>query len=367
MSLNFLDFSRRELRDEYLRRTDAPWIIGYSGGKDSTLVTQLVFEMLLSLPRSDRKRAVHVVGNDTLVESPLLAAHFGASIAKIAEAAESLRLPVTCTVTTPKPEQTFWVNVIGRGYRPPSRIFRWCTERLKIDPTSGHIRRLVSVAGRSILLLGVRSDESKARAESIAKHGQERLNQHSDLKGCLVFRPISHWTTDEVWGYLLQNPAPWGGRHRNLVTLYKNANGECPLVLDKSAAAGCGTSSSRFGCWTCTVVDKDKSGESLADAGHAGYDELLEFRDWLKTLPENLENRQLERRNGKVEFLDDGRVMRGPFTLTVREEILNRLLAMQARTTMSLISEDEILLIKRIWAEDCITAVQRRLPILETP
>lgn len=367
MSLDFLDFSRAELRDEYQRRTDAPWIIGYSGGKDSTLVVHLVFEMLLGIPPSDRKRAVHVVGNDTLVESPLLAAHFRSSIAKISEAAESLRIPVLCTITTPKPEQTFWVNVIGRGYRPPSRIFRWCTERLKIDPTSGHIRKLISVSGQSVLLLGVRIDESQARSESIARHGTGRLNPHSDLKGCLVFRPISHWTTDDVWGYLLQTPAPWGGRHRNLVTLYKNANGECPLVLDKSAAAGCGTSSSRFGCWTCTVVDKDKSGEALADAGHAGYDELLEFRDWLKTLPEDLENRQLERRNGKVEFLEDGRVMRGPFTLSAREAILNRLLAMQNKIGLPLINQDEIVLIKRIWAEDCISAVQRRLPIMEQP
>lgn len=42
------------LRAEYFAANKDPWIIGYSGGKDSTLLVQLVFEMLLDLAPGDR-------------------------------------------------------------------------------------------------------------------------------------------------------------------------------------------------------------------------------------------------------------------------------------------------------------------------
>jgi len=350
-----------ELKDEYLAGHHMSWILAYSAGKDSTLLAHLVVEMLLSLPPSARKRHIYLVGNDTLVESPLLATHQRASMAKIERAAESLRIPVSCHITTPAPDQTFWVNVIGRGYRPPTRTFRWCTDRMKIAPTSNFVKKQVSESGRVVLLIGVRSAESQARAASVAKHGSERLNPHSDMKGCMVFRPIKDWTTDEVWETLLQRPAPWGGRHRELVTLYRNAQaGECPLVVDRDQAPSCGTNSSRFGCWTCTVVDKDKSGQAMADNGIEEYEPLLEFRDWLRTLQQDTSLRQLERRDGTVRYREDGSLMRGPFTLKVRDEILTSLLALQTKIGRELISDDEVNIIKRIWAEDAVAMVRRR-------
>ena len=58
---------RREMAEEYAADHTYPWIVGFSGGKDSTVVAHLVFELLLSLPRSERRRPVHIVSNDTLV------------------------------------------------------------------------------------------------------------------------------------------------------------------------------------------------------------------------------------------------------------------------------------------------------------
>ena len=66
---------RRDIAAEYAEPHNYPWIIGFSGGKDSTVVTHLVFEHLLSLPASARTRPVYIVSNDTLVESPLVIAH----------------------------------------------------------------------------------------------------------------------------------------------------------------------------------------------------------------------------------------------------------------------------------------------------
>jgi len=38
------------------------------------------------------------------------------------------------------------------------------------------------------------------------------------------------------------------------------SNGECPIHINTSTPS-CGNS--RFGCWTCTVVERDKASEGL--------------------------------------------------------------------------------------------------------
>jgi DNA sulfur modification protein DndC len=343
-----------DLRDEYLQPHSTPWIIGFSGGKDSTLLAQLVFEMLLALPPRLRARRVHVVANDTLVESPVIASHLQSVLDRIAGSIDALRLPVTVAKTVPDTDHTFWVNLIGRGYPSPSRMFRWCTDRMKIIPTTEYIQTQVNQSGQAILLLGVRRAESSQRARSVERYENgERLNAHNSLKNCYVYKPIVELSTDEVWKTLLQSSPPWGGTHRELVTMYRNAGaGECPLVTDKSEAPSCGTSSSRFGCWTCTVVEKDKSAESFIESGYGDLEPLLEFRDWLKEIREDGSMRMATRRNGKLNFVGDGRLIPGPFTLDARREILDKLVAMQADVSLPLISDEEISAIKRIWAED---------------
>jgi DNA sulfur modification protein DndC len=363
---------KADLLDEYLDASQTyPWIVGYSGGKDSTLLLQLVAETLLELAPSDRKRPVHVVCNDTRVESPLVADYVDAMLTRLRQAAESLRLPLTVVKTQPTIDQTFWVNLIGRGYPAPNRSFRWCTDRMKIQPTSNYIRSQVAANGEVILLLGVRRDESTTRAGSINRYEntvRSRLNPHSDLKGCLVYRPIVDFTTDEVWALLMQRPPPWGGSHRALITLYRNAQGgECPLIMDKSQAPSCGTSSSRFGCWTCTVVEKDRSMEGFIDSGFDHLEPLMDFRDWLAKARNDPALRMAERRNGTVTFMKNEKLILGPFTLEARQDILARVLALQEEVGLPLISAEEVSEIKKIWVEDAITSVRRAntLPAVE--
>lgn len=349
-----LETVRSELLEEYRADHGHPWIIGFSGGKDSTLVVQLVFEMLLELPPSERMRKVHVVANDTLVEAPLIAHHLDSVLERMRSVVPGLRLPITVSKTTPKIDQTFWVNLIGRGYPSPSRSFRWCTDRMKIQPTSQYIRSIVDESGQAILLLGVRRQESATRAMSVARYSNgERLNAHNTLAGCLVYRPIVEFTTDEVWQLLLQRRPPWGGSHRQLVTLYRNAQGgECPLVLDKGDAPSCGTSSSRFGCWTCTVVVKDRSMEGFIESGSAHLEPLIDFRDRLAMLRSDPDMRMARRRAGNVSHLADGSLIPGPFTFDARRKILEELLVVQTQVGEQLISDGEIVEIKRIWSED---------------
>ena len=51
---------------------DRPWIIGYSGGKDSTATCTVVLTALSELPEDVLKKHVYIISSDTLVETPLI-------------------------------------------------------------------------------------------------------------------------------------------------------------------------------------------------------------------------------------------------------------------------------------------------------
>jgi len=346
------------IKKEYLTEEQCyPWIIGFSGGKDSTVVAHAVFEALLSLPPSKRKREVHVVSNDTLVESPLVVAHLVRSQEAIRTAAESWGLPVTVATTKPPVDKTFWTLLIGKGYPSPNQTMRWCTDRLKIAPTSQYILDRVSSQGAAIILLGVRLDESESRRNNINKwknFHESNLSPHSELAGAFIYRPIVSMTTEDVWEVIGAFSPPWGGSHAGLIQLYRDAEGgECPIVLSKAEAPGCGTASSRFGCWTCTVVEKDRSLQGFVDSGNHEYKPLIDFRDWLKEIRNNPTHRSVERRNGQVQFDLTGKHIPGPFTIQARQMILDKLIKTQEKYGGDpLISKEEIDLIKSIWAQE---------------
>lgn len=356
---------KEAIRREYRRRHKFPWIIAYSGGKDSTLLLQAVWEVVADLPERQRNRQITVLGNDTLVESPLVIRHLHDTLRLIEDAALSAKLPFDVLVTTPAVDQTFWVNVIGRGYIPPTRNFRWCTDRMKIRPTSRILEQQVHEHGGAILLIGSRRSESQNRKRGMDRRNvsSSELNAHSLVENCLMFAPLADLDDDDVWMVLMQRKPPWGGSHRNLISLYRQAaGGECPLVISEEDAPSCGSSSPRFGCWTCTVVAKDRSLKGLIDSGHkeAKYmTNLYDFREWLITLRENDANRLPVRRDGNSRKRADGSQVFGPFTLAVRRLILKRLRELQARVKVPLISEAEIDSIEDVWWRDEVTEASR--------
>lgn len=304
-----------------------PWVIGYSGGKDSSAVMSLVYLALLGLKPKDRHKPVFVVSSDTLVETPVVVNHIKDSLAAIEKGAKRDRLPITCHKVVPKDTQTFWSNLLGKGYPAPTRSFRWCTERMKIDPVSDFIKSKVSQFEEVIVVLGSRSQESASRAQVIAKHKIDgsRLARHTTLANAFIFTPIDTWGVDDVWKLLrlchletqqtpygqkniwidkydLEWENPWGGKNLVLWNLYKDSSGqgECPMVIDETTPS-CGNS--RFGCWTCTVVTKDRAMESLIQNGEEWMSPLLEFRNKLAAtnVPKDKdEYRNFKRRTGRV-------------------------------------------------------------------
>ena len=359
-----------EVRDLYLE-DDRPWVIGFSGGKDSTAVLQLVYAAVLSLPARERAKRIFVVSSDTLVETPVVVDLLAGTLSNLNDAAAQAGVPLEAHQVIPDENQTFWVNLLGRGYPAPTKAFRWCTERMKINPVNAFILDKVAEYGEAVVVLGARSAESATRAQVIAKHRVDgsRLGRHTSLPNAYVYTPIDDWSADEVWEYLMSAPRPWGGDNRALLELYRGSNaGECPIVIDTSTPS-CGNS--RFGCWTCTVVTKDKAMESLVEQGEAWMKPLLEFRNALAetTRPERKhEFRNHRRRSGKVSFArggiqDDGEGNRvrkhvpGPYWMRYRREWLEQLLVLQrdlraAGHHIELVTDRELHHIRREWLND---------------
>jgi DNA sulfur modification protein DndC len=331
-----------------------PWVVGYSGGKDSTAVVQFVFEALAELPQNALHKPVYVLSSDTLVETPVIVQFIDHNLSLMLRAAESRRLPIIPHKVAPQLHDSFWVLMIGKGYPTPRQKFRWCTDRLKIAPTNRFIRERISEYGEVVMVLGVRSLESSSRRQVLERHkvSGKILRRHSVLTNAYVYSPIEHFSTNDVWAYLLQYPSPWGGSNEDLYQLYKDSNaGECPLVVDKNSPS-CGNS--RFGCWVCTVVSEDKSLRGLIESGRTEFQPMADYRDWLLKIRDNEEYRQSKRMNGSVYYVGQGDTRRrglGPFTLQARQEMLRRLLQVQKMVRVSLISDEELKLIRRIWIE----------------
>ena len=347
----------KAIDQQYAGADDAPWVIAYSGGKDSTLLLQTVWQRIASLPPEQRNRRVFVMSNDTLVESPMVQEHLRDSARKIAEAAEKQDIPIEVKISEPYVDQTFWVNVIGRGYIPPTRNFRWCTDRMKIQPTNVLLNNIVEKHGGATLLIGTRMAESSRRRQNMEKHGASvsKTNPHSSIANCQVMTPLAELEDNEVWTILAQRKPPWDESHRELIAMYKNAGGgDCPLVLTKADAPSCGTTSPRFGCWTCTVVKKDRSMLGTIAAGDPDGENLLrfaEFREYLIDVREVEGNRWPFRRNG-ITTVRNGRRVLGPLKIKIREEILRRLKELEIQTDQTLITNKEEILIRDIWRTD---------------
>lgn len=338
-----------------------PWLIGYSGGKDSTLLVSLVYEAMKRLKDAGAKldKTVHVITSDTMVENPIVKNYMHSSSDNINRAAGKDRLNIKASVIYPEPEQTFWSRVIGLGYPTPEPPgFRWCTDRLKIMPMNKFVNERIKESGEIIILLGVRKGESLTRMKTITAREIEGklLNMHNDIPNAYVYNPITEIPNDLVWEFLLKGDcrSPWGSDMKYLFSLYQGENlGEEKSVLgevdrEKIPVTG----NSRFGCWCCTMVKEDKSLQNFINKGATELIPLREFRNELLRMRENSQYRDSKRRNGSVYKKSDGSFGMGPFTLEARCLILEKLLDLENRTGMELITEAELKAIDKMWDEE---------------
>lgn len=344
-----------------------PWICGYSGGKDSTAVVQLVWMALSELPEESLKKSVYVISTDTLVESPVVSLWAKQSLDKMKRAAQASHLPIVPKPLTPLVDNTFWVNLIGRGYPHPRKNFRWCTDRLKIEPSNRFIKKILDAESEAILVLGTRKAESSSRKATMEDYEKRRyrdyLSPNGSFPNSYVFTPIENWSNDNVWQFLMQYANPWGHSNKDLMSMYSgaSADGECPLVLDASTPS-CGNS--RFGCWVCTMVEEDKSMAAMIqnDEEKAWMLPMLEFRNEIADRSADWARRDFRRKDGHLTYnTNTGRLVHGPYTQEAREKFLRRLLQVEkliheiGPTEIQgtpLITATELQAIRQIWLDE---------------
>ncbi len=361
----------QEIQELYCQ-DDIPWIIGVSFGKDSSAVLQLIWYAIAALPPEKRAKIIHVITTDTLVENPIVSAWVRNSIKQVKLAAQEQEMPIEPHLLYPSMQESFWVCLMGRGYPAPRVGFRWCTDRMKIQPVNNFIREMVRVNGETIIVLGTRKAESIKRAETMKKHEvgrlRDRLSPNSRLPNSLIYSPIEDWRNDEVWLYLMQWPNPWVKNNKALFSMYRGAtaDNECPLVVDTSTPS-CGDS--RFGCWVCTMVNQDKSMAAMIqnDEEKEWMQPLLDIRNELD-IQDDRDKRDFRRIYGKVELFErnvDGKTqvknIPGPYTKFWREHWLRRVLEAQTKIRrtappemreIALITPEELSEIRRIWLEE---------------
>lgn len=355
-----------EIQELYLSDS-LPWVIGYSGGKDSTASLQLIWLAIAALPESRRRfKPIHVISTDTLVENPVIALWVEVSLRKMQVAALTQGLPFKPHRLTPSLENRFWVNLIGKGYPAPRNKFRWCTDRLKISASTKFIQELSEANGEAILVLGQRRGESQARDKVIDnyKHStRERLSRNKDpkLSRVWVYLPIETWSSDDVWEYIIETPNPWGINNQDLFDIYRGAtpDAECPIVVDKSTPS-CGDS--RFGCYVCTMVSQDKSMAAMIqnDEDKAWMEPIMAFRDRFLAV-EDRAHRDFRRLNGRFTILRE-QLVHGPYSQERRRQLLLELLKTQRAAAeggqsngygqIELISIEELDEIRRIWVSE---------------
>lgn len=351
-----------EILDQYMYADISfrPWIIGFSGGKDSTVLLTLVWLALRKIKRDaiapfQLRRPIYVVCNDTLVENPIIATYVDDVLAQIEIKAREEDLPIFVRKTEPRLEDSFWVNVIGKGYPVPNTAFRWCTDKMKIKPTARFIIEQVDECGEAIILIGTRKAESATRARSIKKHEVygKRLTNHTILRNTYVYAPIKELLLEEVWYIINTIPSPWGFDNSILFNIYRDASAddyECPTVVTDKSHGSCGQS--RFGCWVCTVVKDDKSMSSLIKNGREWMKPLYDFRIEIDQERNIIENRMPYRRDGRRAIND-----MGPYVFSYRAKMLKRLLEVQHDLQnhdpkIKLISDQELIAIQVNWYRD---------------
>lgn len=324
------------------------WVIGYSGGKDSTAALKI---FLNAVRRANlRQEHIAVIYCDTGVENPELDFFAKNTLRRLSQElprefpnakVEILKAPVS---------ERFFVRVIGRGYAPPSNRFRWCTKGLRILPVQRYLKEEGSDA---VVVLGLRFGESSQRDRSLQSGAGSDQIWQKQREGAArdLLLPIIDFPLEQVWIAAQALEFPRAIDSLGLEELYRGASEECPLVrspLSPPCASG------RFGCWTCTVVRKDRSTENMIRQGKTWLSPYLEFRNWLQQFREEKELRWPTRRNGAGGP--------GPFTLKGRRLILRRLQLLEAEVERELLSDEEIRWIWHLWELDVPIEGQMKLP-----
>ena len=305
-----IDLARERLRKLY--KTDPrPWFATYSGGKDSTLLLQLICEVD---EQEGKKKKIFVSFNDTCME-------IGDKLERIKRDFERIeRVCGFTTVLIRRPTKRSLLSLIcGEGYPAPSFNMRYCTQELKVKPSLKKERELADQCDGLIIITGVRKQESVKRNKRLTDAGApDALTRMRVKRKIDSFAPIANVKVCELWEYLKAlKTFAWGGTLKELQELYDSED-----------------SSLRDGCWVCTVCsEKTFNRKQTTDA----QDKVRRF---LREISQDVTART-PRSERQLAAYARGQAA-GRFTFEARKRILEFILNVQRESRERLISDEGV-------------------------
>lgn len=392
--MELMEQIKNEMRKVYLQ-DEKPIVCTFSGGKDSSLMLTLLWDMLLELPENMRHKTVHLMSSDTGVEVPVMAEYLERTLIKIERKSAKQNLPIKVHRVKPSMKNNFWVKILGRGtlISTPQTKHRACTHWLKISPTQEKLKELISTAPVQLgedktvltLWLGVRVEESARRAASIQNwqlSEQSLFAKHSDFEEILCFHPLKYVSTDELWFTLLERGTLlYGVTVDELSAQYGEGILECGLKTSSEQGNACGGANGRLGCWTCGMVNGNDPMLLRYIAEGKPYQGLLEWKNLMLAMRNDIRFREVFPRQDynrlfkstdrleQVDLFDTDESTKilnhfetyqraiyehyapGGMTYEGRRILLEHLLFIQERDGLSLITEEEIQAILDAWMD----------------
>lgn len=375
-------------------------IIGFSGGKDSSFLLEMLCEMIEELPKEQRTNKIHIICSDTGVETPEMTAYQYRCIDSLRTYAAKSSLPFEVHMVRPPIKSRFFYKLLGRGTNVPVGNVRnrWCTSHLKLLPMQKKLQKLISKMPIDLgnlkdehdvyLWLGVRNEESSRRKRSIQDlelSASSYFAKHPDTPRIMYFHPIKFLPSDEVFFELMsREQLRYGIRTEELTIQYGEEMLECGIKTSEGdIGAACSSNGARSGCWVCPLVTEDKMLKRLISEGQTNYTFLLEWKKLVIAMrndiryrtirPRKIYNKILKKSNKTEDqinifhleseneqnlhnysifdrVIDEGYIP-GALSIEGRKILLEYLLYIQEQSGYTLIEEDEIKAILDSWIE----------------
>lgn len=206
-------------------------VISFSGGKDSTVVADIVTRAL-----SDPS-IVHIFGDTTL--------EFPTTYEYVSRFRKSN--PMAIVKTAKNKEQDFYSVCDEIG--PPARMMRWCCTMFKTGPITKVLNSMFKDS-KILTFYGIRKHESVSRS----KYDRVANGANVKIQKQTVAAPIFYWTDIEVWLYMLAEDVDFNDAYR--------------LGYD------------RVGCWCCpnnTIRSQLLAKVYMPDRAKKWRDYLIDF------------------------------------------------------------------------------------------
>lgn len=164
--------------------------VSFSGGKDSTVTSDLVTRAL------SRPEVVHIFG-DTTLEFPFTYEY----ISRFRK-----EHPQTPLLTARNKEKDF--QALCRVVGPPSRVMRWCCTVFKTGVIQKKIRSLFREKSQILTFYGIR------RSESVNRNKYERESDSPKITKQRIVSPVIDWMDFDIWLYLFTRGIDFNSAYR---------------------------------------------------------------------------------------------------------------------------------------------------------